>query len=882
MRRSRCTSGSSFPEHVTGRQRFQPARWSVWLDHLGRDLRSALRMMRRNPGFSAVAVLSLGIGIGASTAVFSVVDAMMFRRLPVADAGALVSIREYISTQTRKVDLFPTVEYERFRDLTPYFSDVVAVAMLDRSNITIGGSGGGLDPGRVRVALVSGRYFHMYGVGAERGRVLGPDDDRVPSAHPVMVVSHDYWLRRLGGASDVVGHILSLSGTSYTIVGVVGSSFTGDWPGRPVDIWVPTMMQAEVMVDAPGYLRDRGVWPSSWVRVVARLRPRVLAGQALAAASLVHAQMVKGWEGADADARQLEFDAGRRLLMESAARGYSPQREALGRSLLILAFLVALVLLIACANVAGLLLARAAAREREMALRLAIGAGTSRLARQLFTESLVLACAGGVLGLLLSAWGSNALAAQATMGPVKMDWGSSSWTSFSVGLDARAVAFAVVLCLGTTTLFGLAPVFRMSRVALTNALTSRADASGGGALRRFRLGRALVVAQVALSLVLLVGAGLFMRTLKNLRSQDMGFERHHVLLGWTQAGATGRTRRALRDLYHVTQQRLSQIPGVVATGVSNHGSLDGSDAIGFAWNNVQVAGRPPETRRLAGWRTFVTPGYFAAMGIPVTSGRDFTEFDTDSAPRVVIINETFAKFYFGNVDPVGHYIRMGWEGDSLSLVVGVVGEYINGNPRERAKHLGFGYLPYRDRESGLRLSAMSVAVRVSGDPRAIASRVRDELRAIDPNLPVLKIDSIDEQLDDVLAQDRLMAGLASFFGAVALFLACLGLYGVVAYTTERRTSEIGIRMALGATGSAVLRMVLGEGFRLTFLGLAIGLPATFAATRVIASRLYGVSGSDPATVGSAALAMLGAAALAGYLPARRAAGVDPMVALRAD
>ena len=841
------------------------------------DIQYALRGFRRSPTFAATVVLTIAVAIGATTAVFSLADALMFRELPVAHADQLVAFRQYIGAQSLTNDMFPWQEYERFRNLAA-FSDVAAEAMLDRSNVTLSGSGGGLDPAQARVALVSGNYFRLYDARAERGRMLSPDDDRVPSGHPVVVLSHRYWMRRLGGAADVLTRTLSLNGTVYTIIGVIDPSFTGDWVGRPVDIWAPTMMQAEMMAGAPGYLRDRGPWPSAWERVIGRLTPGASRAAAQAAAGVVHAQMLKEWEGPNPDARQLAYDASQRLRLEPAARGYSPMRESFGSSLGILAALVGLVLAIACANVAGIVLVRATAHDHDFSLRLALGASQARIVRQLVTECMVLAIVGGAIGLLFATWCAGTLAELATSGPVKMDWGASSWSTFDLGLTGRSLAYAVLVCSVTTALVGLAPALRIWTLA--PGVSGVRGAGASVSPTRFRLGRALVITQVAVSLVLLVGAGLLARSLENLRSRDLGLDRRHLLFAWVQAGATGRSPLALRLLYHATQQRLALVPGVAAVAVTGSGPLGGELRPNSAARYVRVRGQQPDTRGPAAFESFVTPGYFAALGIRILAGRDLSELDTDSTQRVAIVNESFAKFHFRTANPVGQQFRHGWDGDSLSTIVGVVGDQVEGSPRERPGALGFVYRPYRDRRSGFNLAGMTVAVRAQGDPRLLVGRVGAALRAVDPTMPILKIDTVDEQLNDVIAPDRLLAGLAGFFGLVAMFLAALGLYGLTAYTTARRTSEIGIRMALGATNGAVLTMILSESLALVGVGLAVGAAGAAGATRVMAARLFDLSARDPTTIAGAVVVMIGVGALAALIPSLRAARVDPMVALR--
>jgi putative ABC transport system permease protein len=846
---------------------------------LWQDLRYGLRLLRKSPGFTAVAVLSLALGIGANTAIFSVIDALILKTLPVSRPEELVTFRwdDGSSGPASSFYTFMHPTFEKFREWSQVFSGVSGSWIIGRSNVMINGPGGSVDPGPIAVCLVSGNYFSTLGINAIAGRTFTLDDDRSPGGHPVVVVSHGYWQRRLAFASDVVGRTIRLNETNYTIIGVTPRGFSGEWVGSPADLWIPYQMASHVMPEVPGGPRR---FPA---RVVARLKPGMTIQQAQAASQILYQRLRKEEAGPNPAPDQAGRIAEARLDLLPAAKGLStPQGDSYRQPLAIVMAVAGLVLLIACANVANLLLARSAARHREMAVRLAIGAGRARIVRQLLAESILLATIGGAIGVLVAFWGTSVLAATLARGPVQLA-AQSSGISLDLQPDARSLAFNATLCLLTGILFGLAPAFRASKVSLSPALSERGPGSGGG---RFGLGKALVISQIALSLLLLVGAGLFVRTLRNLKSQDLGFDRRQLLLVWTATGQTGRQDTAMADLWHTIQERLSSLPGVVSASAINGGVLTGGMATpGPTYQGMQVEGQPPKQTNVPGGRLFVAPRFFETMGIPVLAGREFTERDNESAPRVMIINEAMARFYFGDQNPVGQRVRLSQQDKATTEIVGVVKEFIKGTPRGAA-YPGFTmYIPYRDPEAlnrgaQSRLRVMMSVVRTAGDPLTMAARVRQELREIDPNLPVLRINTINEQLDDVLAQECLTATLSGFFGLLALLLVCLGLYGVISYTVARRTNEIGIRLALGATPADVLRMVLKESLWLVLAGIAIGAPATLATTRLISSRLFGVSAADPHTMAVAAVLMIAVSVVAAFLPARRAARIEPMVALR--
>jgi predicted permease len=607
--------------------------------------------------------------------------------------------------------------------------------------------------------------------------------------------------------------------------------------------------------------------------MIARLRPGVSRQQAQAVADAAFSHGVHA-RGEDAPIRPGE--PAPHLLLRSAARGFSTQRTYFGESLTILSGLAGMVLLIACANLASLLLARAANRKREVALRLAIGASRGRIVRQLLTESALLAVSGGALGLLFAAWASRALSLSLASGPPRMaSMMSVRLATLHVKLGGNGLAFSVLVCVLAIMLFGLTPAVRGSHVALAPALVGRGT-SGAGV--RFRLGKVLVVGQVAFSVLLLAGAGLFTRSLLHLRSQNLGMDDRHTLLVWTSPEQVGKVRRALAPLFQEVKQRLSTLPGVIAVAPATQGLLDGG-VEGGSSDRVTVEGREAPAG-LTTRRTVISPDYFRVVGVPVVQGREFDDQDTDASRPVVIITDNLARLYFGNDDAVGRRLKFSRDtAAQWTEVVGVVkaGAYWSPfNPR-----LAIIFFPYRQalaqREPML---SMVVLVRAAGDPMSLAASIRAELRAIDPDLPVVRIDTVKQQLDDLLVNERLLATLAACGGVLSALLACLGLYGLVAYTTARRTSEIGIRMALGATRSHIVGMVLRESLLLVLLGITIGVPIALACARFAASRLFGVGPADPLTFLGATVLMVGVAAVASGVPSRRAARVDPMLSLR--
>lgn len=851
------------------KERCRDTRRLSLVEDMLQDLRYGFRMLRRNPGFTLFTVLSLALGMGANTTVFSVIDVLMLRALPVDHPEQLVAI-----TTSEAGAYSSYASLPRWRDLTQVFAEVTAICLVDRYNVTLGhpaGVRGSHEDGQVGIGLVSGNYFSTLGVNTAVGRPLTAGDDLVPGGHPVAVISDSFWQHRFHRAGDVVGDTLTLNGTTYTIVGVAPRGFSGEWVGHPSDVWIPIAMQAQVMPEKPLLADPR----ANWVRIVARLRPGVGVAQAQAAAQVSSQRLLREGAGPNLTPQESQRIAQEQIELQSHARGYAPQRQSFAYPLTIILIVVGMVLLIACANVANLLLARGSARRREIAVRLAIGAGRRRIVRQLLTESFLLVILGGALGTLFAYWGTSVLSSFLGSGLPRIGFATQVTMDLDLRLNVRMLVLTGAMCLMTGLLFGLAPAFHTSKVALASALGGR-GADLWRASGRFSLGRSVVILQVALSFLLMVGAGLFLRTLYNLKTQDLGLDRRNVLLVWTAPFQAGRSNAAVAALYQTAQERIAVLPGVLSASPSNAGVLTGGGS-GAPSETLVVEGEPPKPGLAGGIAgAAVGPGFLSTLGMTLLAGRDFTPQDTETSPHVAIINETLARFEFGDQSPIGRrFARRGDTGPPWEII-GVVKDTKDRNLR--ARDLGVTYVPYRQQVG--KLGIMCLAVRTSGNPASVVASIRRELHEIDPDLPVLSIATVEEQLDGILIQERLTAVLAGAFGIVALLLACLGLYGVMSYTVARRTNEIGIRLALGATSLNVLRIVLKDGLTLVLAGIAIGVPGALASMRLTSTILYGISAADPLTIGGAIAVVLAVAMLAASIPARRASRVEPMIALR--
>jgi predicted permease len=814
------------------------------------DLRYSARMLLKSRAFTAVAVLSLALGIGANTAIFSLIDTVLLKNLPVKAPEQLYQIAHSGQLGIDEGGNFPL--YRQIRDHNRSFSDVIAFN-VNHWKVTVGG-----ETEVVFGQVVTGNYHSGLGVGAALGRTLTTADDQVPQGHPVAVISHAYWKRRFAQDPGVLGQSLIINLVPFTIIGVTSPDFFGLQVGRSADITVPMSMHP--LVGSGAGLNNREAW---WqLPMLGRLRPGVSPEQARAEVDLLLKQFLdeaQTWP-------QLRQDVFQRAELMPAGNGLAELREQFSEPLHILMAIVGLVLLIACANVANLLLARAAARQKEIAIRLALGAGRLRLIRQLLTESVLLAVLGGLLGLLFAHRGADYLVSFIPQN------GAPITLHFSP--DLRVLGFTVALSLLTGILFGLAPALRATGLDLNPVLKDDARGFGGGR-SRLRLGRLLVVAQVAISLVLLIGAGLFVRSLQKLRGIDTGFDRNNILLFTINAYGTDYRDARLATLYRDLLERVSFIPGVRSASLSGYSPLSGSSQ----GRRIAVPGFAHQSEE--DWSigvNWVGPNYFETMGISLVAGRAFSTVDNERAPRVVVISESVARYYFPNVNPLGRRITVsqppeGGECEVVGVVKDAKFQSLRGENRR---------LVYLSHLQGPPWKLMTFALRTEGNPSGLIAAARNEVRAVGKDIPITEVKTLAAQIDETLAQERLVATLAGFFGLLALLLSCLGLYGIMAYAVARRTREIGIRMALGAQPGNVLWQVMRETLALVLIGVVTGLPAAMTAARLIPIPLFELTASDPLTIAMATALLIAVAGPAGYLPARRAARVDPLVALRSE
>ncbi len=844
------------------------------------DLRLALRQLAKSPGFAAVAVLSLALGIGANTVIFSLVNEVLLKSLPVREPDRLVlfgwaaqrgfgphshsgwSTRDP-KTGEQTSTSFSRRTYELFRaESGAPLTDVFAFAPLYRASVIFDGQAEVVTTGQV----VSGNYHQALGVPMIAGRALTPEDDR-PGAPPVVVLSAPYWQRRFGGDAAVIGKTMTINNVVAEIVGITIPRFPGTLQiGEVQDLTLPLSTYTLL---APDDTDSPQPW-AWWLRIMGRLAPGASHEQARAAMAGVHRASIKDTfgESAIAEAKK-QGDAPPeervRLIASSGAQGLVEARRMYSQSLLILSSLVGLVLLVACANVANLLLARGAARQREIAVRLALGASRRRLLRQLLTESVLLGLLGGLAGLVFAWWGRGVLLAWQPLGRGSL--------SLDLALDWRVLGFTTAVAVLTGVLFGLAPAWRATRLDLSAEFAGGARTLGGA---RSRLAGGLMVVQVALSLVLLVGAALFTRTLVNLQQVDSGFNRSRLLLFSVDAMAAGRKRAELPVLYDRIAGRFRALPGVASLGYSQMPILSGG-----SWSsNVVVEGEPEKTGRSSSVvMNGVDPEFFSTYGMPILQGRAFTARDEADAPRVAIVSQAFVREYLDNKPALGRRFGSGRPQNAGDYeIVGVVrdarGIRLNEEPRPSA------FFPYPQLRNA---RAAHFALRVTtDDPAALAQSLQNALREVDPALPLFNLRTQESQVAQMLTSERLFARLSSFFGLLALLLAGIGLYGLLSYNVLRRTGEIGLRMALGALPGRVLWMVISESLLLVSLGALLGLASAWGLSRLVANKLYGLSATDPATYVLVALVLLAVAALASLLPARRAARVDPMVALRTE
>jgi predicted permease len=826
-------------------------------ERLIQDLRYAIRVLLRSPGFSTVAVLSLALGIGANTAIFSLMNTIMLKMLPVKDPARLFLISHSGPGNISESSNFPL--YVNVRDHNAVFSDLCAVN-LNQWRVEAGGA-----TETTLGQVVTGNYYSVLGVKAIRGRTLTPEDDRVLKGSPFAVISHSFWRRRFGLDPAVLGKTLTISGTPFTIVGVTPPEFFGLQPGHIADVTVPMSMHDVVGVGTGASLDNgEGLWA---LPMIGRLKPGVSPQEARANLDVMFQRFMSDGSMPFIAARRRQI--WERVELTPAGNGLPQLRREFSLPLRVLMAMVGLVLLIACANVANLLLSKAAARQKEIAVRLAIGAGRVRLVRQLLTESLVLAGVGGALGLCFAWWGSNFLLTFLPRERVPL--------VLRTVPDAQVLLFTAGLSIVTGILFGLVPAMRATRIDLSPALkeSARGLMRGGS---RLSLAKGLVVAQVALSLLLLTGAGLFVGTLKNLKTVDTGYSRANILLfnidtyGTRYAGRSPEAVNRLSTLYAEILGGLQATPGVSTASLSAVSPISGEGNT----RPVNISGFAPRSRDdLVISLNWIGTRYFDTMGIPLLMGRDFTAADANSSQKVAVVSESMASFYFPGQNPLGKRFDIGLKPAGGQIeIVGVVKNLKFDDLRGEAARIVF--VPYFQDAP----RAMTFAVRTAVNPEQLISAVRGRMRSIASDVPVTQVRTLQAQIDDALVQERLIAVLSGFFGSLAIVLASIGLYGVMAYAVRRRTAEIGIRMALGASAADVVWMVVRETLLMILAGIMIGLPATMALTQLVSKLLFGLPPNDLPTLIAATVLLAAAAILAGYLPARRVAHVDPMMALR--
>jgi len=845
-----------------GKEIVRSGGWESFVETFWQDIRFSVRGLLKSSGFTTAVVLTLALGIGANSAMFALIDAVMLKRLPVANPSELYRLGDNnnccMMTGTQNNGSFVLYSYplyKELRDHTPEFHELGAF----ESNVS------DLSVQRVRSSTVepykgeyvSGNYFQMFGIGPFAGRLFGPDDDS-PSAPPVVVMNYHTWQQHFGSDPSVIGSTVRINDDVYTIAGVAPPGFYGDTlRSDPPDLWLPLAAVPEKwQLESP---------QAEWLYVMGRLRPGFTRDSVQARLNVELQQ----WLGShvemfpERDRKEISLQ---HIRLTSAARGVEQMQTDYAIGLRLLFTLSGLLLLITCANIANLLLVRGSANRPQMAVRLALGAPRSRLIRQVLTESILLALAGGAVGLVVAYEGARAILALAFRG--------ARYVPIEASPSLSVLGFAFLLSLATGMVFGIVPAWIASQAEPAGALR-KTGRSGGDSSSKLQ--KPLLIAEVAFSTVLLIGAGLVMQSLRNLEHQDFGFATEGRLIVNIEPSLSGYTEDKLHGLYQRLEDTLPQIPGVLSASLSSYSPLGGNNF--SEW--VFVEGKTPDFRGTAPSWNRVGPHYFENVGTCLLQGRTIDERDTTSAPLVAVINDTFARRYFPNENPIGR--RFGMQDAAHSgdyEVVGVVEDTKYQDTRGPAYATFFLPLLQVPKGEPLRGWVRVIELRVTGKPENVGPAVRKALTAAEHNLLVSDIVSFGEQVARNFNQERLIARLAGLFGALALILACVGLYGVTAYGVARRTNEIGIRMALGADARSVLELVLRSALAQLGLGLAIGIPVALAGGRVLAGQLYGVNSYDPIIVSLAAVTLGACAILAAFIPARRATHVDPIVALR--
>ncbi|HEY6252087.1 MAG TPA: ABC transporter permease [Candidatus Angelobacter sp.] len=852
----------------------------AFFENLFQDVRFAFRMMAKSRSTTAILLITLALGIGANTAVFTLINGLMLRSLPVDHPEQLFFFgndQGYSTSSggllTGSVKIYSYHFFEQFRERNQSLFDGLTAMSSPTVAVRVSIPKSSEQPRRFESNLVDGNFFHVLGVNAVLGRVLVAEDDLPDKPAPVTVVSYHYWTERLGCDPQVVGKTLLIDGAAFTIVGVTPPEFYGvKLNSQPPDFWFP-LNQQPFLMEKESWLKDDHVY---WLDVMGRLKPGTDVRSIATVLTSQLQQMMSSLQGSKLSSEDERHIRESQVELVAGSTGISGLRDRLSPRLRVLAVLVILVLIITCLNTANLLLARATARQREMGVRLAMGAKRGRVMRQLLTESVLLAGIGGLAGLALAAWTTRLLST--------VVFGITP-ASFSFKPDFRVLAFAFAVSLLSGIVFGLAPAFHSTKVDLNSVLKDqfRSGTSGAG-LSRLTPAKLLVSSQVVVSLSLLMVAGLFVGSLRNLVEQDLGFIPDQVLTCRLDLAAAGYHKDDVPQLYTRLIERVVALPGVRSAALADAGMLGGSNST----SNISIEGytqKPNEVMNVQ--HHHVTWNYLQTNGMTLLEGRDISSDDIQEAPHVTVVNQAFAERYFPGQSPIGHHFRLGapFKPPGM-LIVGVVKNSKYNSLEEKTPPLAFIPLLQEPFETKPAKDAPPYAygselnVRVAGDPNALSQSLRRAITELDSKIPVFGITSLSQRVSDSAHDARAIAQLSGFFGLLALVLASIGLYGVMAYNVCRRTREIGVRMAIGAQAYDVLRMVMRESLLVVTIGVVLGIPAALGMGRLISSQLYGLSARDPITLVLATLLLVVACIMASYLPARRAARVNPMVALR--
>jgi predicted permease len=818
---------------------------------LFQDLRFALKTLAKSPAFALIALVAIALGIGANTAIFSLVNAILLRPIPVESPGRLMWVFNGTDRTAGGVSSYPDfVDYKThntaFSDMLAYGGIALTLASAGETEIVAG-------------AIVTGNYFDMLGVKPAIGRGFLPDEDRTPMTHPVVILQHSFWTQRFGANPEIIGRTITLNGRSFTVVGVAPPGFTGLEAIYDIQLFVPMMMQELVRPPRGNFaggdarlLDKRG---QRWLTMIGRLKPGVTPEQAQADVSGIAKQL---------EADYMQTNAGLLATVGSASQGRPEVRRTLIPLASLLMAVVGAVLLIACANVANLMLVRVSVRRREIAIRLSIGASRVRLVRQLLTESILISVAGGAAGLTISVWLIRlalSLGPVRTLLPVRLD----------VTPDWRVLAFTLALSAVTGVFFGLVPALRSFRFDVVADLKQESPAAKHG--RRFNFRNGLVVGQLAISLVLLIGAGLFLRSFMAAQSVDLGVDTAKLITMPMNINLLGYNRQQSTEFYRQAIERVEALPGVESASMARVLMLSGNNRTYVYFPEGMQPG--PNARGIPISANVVGLKFFKTLGTPIVHGRDFNEQDRENAPAVVIVNEAMARKEWPGQDATGKQLRFGLNRPPAE-VIGVVrdAKYLNVQEESRP----YIYLPLlQNFETG-----MTLHVRTASNPEAMIGSIRAAVQSLDRNLPLADVRTMEQNVSTSLLPARLGVFLIAVFAGLALLLAAIGAYGVMSYTVAQRTREIGIRMALGARRRDVMRLVIGQGMVLSVAGAVIGIAGSMALTRFVQSMLFAVSPTDPLTFGIVTMILIGVAGIASYIPARRAAGVDPMAAVRQE